>query len=95
MDSHIWSVCLLDCQSACCKTASTRSMAPDFSHSIGNRIRFTKPLFQLRFIHCTMDFLLFLSFTIFLVLSLTTCKNLTFTDMENLIDNGVRIYRIV
>ena len=58
-----------------CRTASlpalkpTRSMALKLSHNNGNCIQFTKRLFQLEFIHCTMAF--FLSFTIFLVLSLS------------------------
>ena len=50
------------------RPSSTRSMAPEFSHR-GNCVRFTKPLFRLRFIHCTMAFLF--SFTIFLVLPLS------------------------
>ena len=49
-------------------------MAPDFSHNKGNRVRFTKLLFRLRFIHCAMAFLS-LSFLFFLY-PLTTCENL-------------------
>ena len=44
------------------KPSSTRSMAPEFSHNRGNYIRFTKPLFRLRFIHCTMAFLFILHY---------------------------------
>ena len=32
-------------------------MAPDLSLNEGNRVRFMKLLFQLKFIHCAMDFL--------------------------------------
>ena len=59
---------LAACQPAI-RQASTRSMPPDFSHNKGNRVRFTKLLFRLRFMHCAMAFLLF--FTVFLVLSLS------------------------
>ena len=31
-----------------------RYMAPDFSHNKGNHVGFTKMLFRLRFVHCTI-----------------------------------------
>ena len=52
-------VWLPDCQPAI-RPTSTRSMAPEFSHNKGNRVRFTKLLFWLRFIHCAMAFLFIL-----------------------------------
>ena len=67
--TSIWSDCW-GCLPACLciKPTSTRSIAPDFSHNKGNCVQFTKLLFRLRFIHCA---LFFLSFTVFLVLSLS------------------------
>ena len=56
---------LSDCLPACLpaiRPTSTMSMTPDLSLNKGNRVRFTKLLFRLRFIHCAI--------TVFLVLSL-------------------------
>ena len=36
------------------RPGSTMARAPVFSHNNGNRVGFTKPLFQRMFIHCAM-----------------------------------------
>ena len=57
------------------RPGSTRCRAPDFSHSIGNGVGFTKPLFRRRFVHCAIDFLFILhNPSLFFYIPLTRCE---------------------
>ena len=64
-------VCLLPAV----RPGSARCRAPDFSHSIGNGVGFTKPLFRRRFVHCATNFLFILRYpSLFFHIPLTRCE---------------------